>query len=160
MVTLFVGQWFRTPAPSPRDFREDAAVQEYLARHFPRGTRTLSYYSGDIIRSGLTLPFTNLYHYNQLIRKGVVRDRVMPILIEKRHFGLILLDFDLENERSDYYLNYYLTPAIREAIRDHYRLSDTIELPGPEKMREEAKFYVWVPKPESSDGASAPAPAP
>lgn len=160
VVTLFVGQWFRMPAPSARDFREDAAVQEYLTQHFPRGTPTLSYYAGDVVRAGLALPFTNLYHYNQLIRKGVVRERVMPILIEKRRFGLILLDFDLGNEQSDYFLNYYLTPAMREAIREHYRLSDTIEMPGPEKLREEAKFYVWVPRAENAVGADPPAAAP
>ncbi len=160
VVTLFVGQWFRTPAPSPRDFHEDAAVQEYLTEHFPRGTPTLSYYAGDVVRAGLALPFSNLYHYNQLIRKGVVRERVMPILIEKRCFGLILLDFDMEKEQSDYYLNYYLTPEIRETIRANYALWDTIAMPGPEKLREEAKFYLWVPKPESSTGAIAPGAAP
>jgi hypothetical protein len=156
VVTLFVGQWFRTPTPSQRDFEKDSAVQTYLTSRFPRGTRTLSYYSGDVVRAGLTLPFTNLYHYNQLIRKGVVDGQEMPGLIAKRHFGLILLDFDLEKEQSDYYLNYYLTPAIREAIRANYRLSDTLDMPGPEQMREQAKFYVWVPN--SSGGSNRPAP--
>ena len=154
-VTLFVGLWGRMPTPSPRDFRDDANVQAYLTRQFPRGTRTLSYFSGDVIRAGLSLPFTNLNHYNQLIRKGLVSGEDVPGLIAQQRFGLILLDFDLEKEQSDYYVNFYLTPAMREAIGKRYRLADTLEMPSPEKMLEHAKYYVWVPK---SDSPNAPPP--
>lgn len=146
VVALFVGQWFRMPAPSPRDFRADTELQAYLTGRFPRGARALSYYSGDVLRAGLSLPFTNLYHYNKLIRKGLVSGEEMPRLIAQEHFQLILLDFDLEKEQSDYYVNLYLTPAIRDAIGKHYRLADTMEMPSPEKMLENGKYYVWIPK--------------
>ncbi|MBI4165530.1 MAG: hypothetical protein HY508_07335 [Acidobacteria bacterium] len=160
VVTLFVGQWFRTPAPSARDFQEDSALQAFLTSRFPRGTRTLSYHSGDVIRAGLALPFTNLYHYNQLIRNGVVDGQEMPGLITQRHFGLILLDFDLHNEPSDYYAEFYLTRAIRDSICTHYHQVETIDMPGPERIRDYAKLYVWVPNSESAADSSGPAPAP
>jgi len=146
IVTLFVGQWFRASSPSTEDFRQDKAVQDYLQQHFPPGTPALSYYAGDIVRAGLALPFTNLYHYNQLIRKGVVSDRDMTGLLAKHHFGAVVLDFDLEKEGVNYYTEYYLTQTIRSAIQVNYQLATVLEMPGPEKLREEAKFYVWVPR--------------
>jgi len=156
IVTLFVGQWFRTASPSPQNFREDAVVQKYLAERFPPGTRALSYYAGDIVRAGLALPFTNLYHYNQLIRKGVISDREMIGLLESRRFRLVVLDFDLEAEGPNYYTEYYMTAPIRAAIQANYQLSSALEMPGPEKLREEAKFYIWVPRPQAASDGLAP----
>ena len=142
--------------PDAGDFREDAEVQAYLTSRFPRGARALSYFSGDLLRAGLSIPFTNLFHYNKLIRKGLVSGQEMPRLIARGYFRVILLDFDLEKEESDYYRNLYLTQAIREAIREHYSLADTLEMPAPERMLDHAKFYVWIPRPGLNPMAPLP----
>jgi hypothetical protein len=159
IFTLFVGQWFRASSPSTEDFRQDKAVQNYLQQHFPPGTPALSYYAGDVVRAGLALPFTNLYHYNQLIRKGVVSDRDMTGLLAKHHFGAVVLDFDLEKEGVNYYTEYYLTQTIRSAIQANYQLATVLEMPGPEKLRDEAKFYVWVPRTPAEGKSQSAAPA-
>ena len=145
IVTLFVGQWFRTPTPTPKEFGQDRAAQDYFRRHFLPGTRVLSYYTGDMVRSGLQTPITNLYHYNQLVRKGALNDREMVTQLETHYFGVVVVDFDLQTERESYWLDFYLTERIRRAIQANYHLAATVEMPGPEKLREEARFYVWVP---------------
>ena len=146
VFTLFVGQWFRMSSPSTEDFRQDKAVQDYLHQHFPPGTPALSYYAGDVVRAGLALPFTNLYHYSLLVRKRATSNRDMISLLEKHYFGAVMLDFDLESERSDYYAEYYMTQSMRAAVRANYRLAATLGMPEPEKIRRDARFYVWVPR--------------
>lgn len=148
VVSLFAGQgrWTGTPVPSPKDFAVDRAVQEFFRQHFSPGTRVLSYYTGDMVRAGLVTPITNLYHYNQLVRKGTLRDGDMVTQLENHYFALVVVDFDLQAERIPYFLDFYLTEKIRRAIQANYQLAATVEMPGPEKLREEARFYVWVPR--------------
>ena len=157
IVALFVGQWFRTPIPSMQNFSQDRGVQEYLQQQFSRGTPALSYYAGDMVRAGLALPFTNLYHYNQLIRKGVVSDRDMTGLLAHHYFGAVVLDFDLEKEGPNYYTEYYLTQSLRSAIRANYQLATVLDMPGLEKLRDEARFYVWIPRAPGGVNPEAPA---
>jgi hypothetical protein len=77
-------------------------------------------------------------------------------LLESRHFGLVMLDFDLETEGPNYYTEYYMTAPIRAAIQANYQLPSALEMPGPEKLREEAKFYIWVPRSQAASGGLAP----
>jgi len=146
VVALFFGQWFRTPIPSMQNFRQDRAVQNYLRQQFPPGTLALSCCAGDMVRAGLALPFTNLYHYSQLIRKGVVSDRDMTGLLAKHHFGAVVLDFDLGKEGVNYHAEYYLTQSLRSAILQNYQLMTSIEMPAREKLSPEGRFYVWIPR--------------
>ena len=148
VVTLFAGQgrWTGTPVPSPREFAQDRAVQEFFHQHFSPGTRVLSYYTGDMVRAGLETPITNLYHYNQLVRKGRLDDGDLVAQLENHYFGLVVVDFDLQTEKDTYFLDFCLTEKIRRAIEASYQLTATMEMPGPEKLREEARFYVWVPQ--------------
>jgi hypothetical protein len=73
-----------------------------------------------------------LNHYNQLVRKGLVSGEDMPGLIAQQRFGVILLDFDLEGEKSDYYVNFYLTPAMPMPSESTIAWR-TMEMPSPER---------------------------
>ncbi len=146
VVALFLGQWFAPGAPRPEDFARDRAVQDYLRRNFAPHTPALGYYSGDLVRSGLETPISNLYHYTWLIRKGRLSDRDLVAQLGRSRYGVVVLNFDLERERDPNRMEYYLTKSVRQAIQANYRLADSLEMPGPEKFRVEDRFYAWVPK--------------
>lgn len=153
-VALFTGQWFRTAVPTFRDFAQDRAAQDYFRSRFAPGTRVLSYYTGDMLRAGLKTPITNLYHHSQLVRKGTLSEGDMVAQLENHDFGAVVIDFDPRTEKESYFLNFYLTEGVRRAIQANYQLATTLEMPEPEKLRPEARFYVWVPR--TGAGADSP----
>jgi hypothetical protein len=146
VVTLFTGQFFTPPPPSPRDFDLDRALQDYLRTNFPPGTRALSYYAGDMLRAGLDMPVSDIYQRTLLTRQGALDDRDIVTQLEKHYFAVVVVDFDLQTERERYWLDMYLTERMRRAIQAEYQLAAVMEMPGPEKLRKEARFYVWVPQ--------------
>ncbi len=152
-VTFFLGQWFAPPAPRPADFARDRAVQDYLRRNFAPHSPALGYYAGDLVRAGLETPISNLYHYSWLIRKGRLSDRDLVAQLGRSRYGVIVLNFDLQREKDPDRTEYYLTEPLRQAIRANYRLAASLEMPGPEKLRPDDRFYLWVPSP--SGGAVA-----
>ena len=108
-ITIFLGQWFAEAPPEPSNFSRDQAVQDFLRQNFSPGTPALSYFAGDLVRAGLETPITNPYHYAQLIRKGALSDQDLVNQLQARRFGVVVLNFDLEAEKDDYWANYYLT---------------------------------------------------
>lgn len=150
MGTLLAGQLIKPHAPTVEDFRRDQNVQQYLRSHFAPGTPALSYYAGDVVRAGLTLPVSDLYLYNQLIVKGTIDGRDLKGLIEKRQFGLILLGFDLQKEGKGPVADFYLTGPIRRSILANYQLKETLAMPLAGRLRLLPLFYVWVPGPPSA----------
>lgn len=139
---------FAPSTPSRRDFERDRTVQDYLRANYPAGTRALSYYAGDMIRAGLELPVSDLFQYNWLIRAGALDDRGIITQLEKHKYGVIVVDIDLETEKQKYWLDYSLTEPVRRAIQTEYRLAATLEMPDVEKLRSEARLYIWVPRSE------------
>jgi hypothetical protein len=145
-LTVFLGQWFAPRPPNQHDFVADYSVQEYLRRNFSPGTQAFSYYAGDLVRAGLQVPFTNIYHYVQLVRNGTVPEWELVDQLDQRRFGLIVLNFDLKASGDDYWANYYLTAAMRRAILLKYRPAATLDLPGPEKFESSDRMYSWIPR--------------
>ena len=146
VVSLFLGQWGRAEAPAPSVFKQDRAVQDYYRGHFPRGTAGLSYYIGDMVRSGLSTPMTNVYHYTFLVRKGTLPDEYLIQAIRNHAFGVVVLGFDLQAEEGSVWAEHWLTKPMRDAIRAEYQLSDMLEMPKPESVRHPAWLYILVPR--------------
>ncbi len=138
--------WPGFPAPKPEDAVRDRELQSYLRAKFAPGTPALGYYVGDLIRAGLDVPFTNLYHYTQLMRKGTCSDRSLVEQLRDHRYGVVLLDFNLKTHDDDYMANFYLTAATRRAILDSYGVAAVFGLPGPEKRPVNDAAYVWVPR--------------
>ncbi len=146
VVATALALLFVPSAPSRRDFERDRALQDYLRANIPPGTRALSYYAGDMIRAGLELPVSDIYQHTWLTRTGTLDDRGIVTQLEKRTYGVVVVDIDLEREKQKYWLDYCLTEPVRRAIQTEYRLAATLEMPDMEKLRGEARLYIWVPR--------------
>ncbi len=146
-VSLFLGQEPTTHVPKAPDFASDRAIQAYLRSNFPPQTPALSYYAGDLVRAGLDTPVSDLYHLSWLIRKGSLSDRDLLAQLERRRFGVVVLNFDLEREEESGEVDFYLTEPIRRFIQANYRPAASLEMPRPERMLASDRFYSWVPRP-------------
>jgi len=136
--------WFTPATPRRQDFERDRAIQVYLREHFPNDTLALGYYTADLLRAGLKTPITNLYHYNQLIRKGILSDQALLDQLRDHRFGVILLTYDIQTQSSTH-PPAYLTERLRQAILRNYVLAASQEMPAPQKFQEDDRWYVWVP---------------
>jgi hypothetical protein len=143
---LVAGQWYTPPAPKPADFAEYNAVQSFFRRSFPRHARALGFRGGDLVQAGLDTPFADLFQTELLARRGIVSDQDLVARIRARWFSVIVLDFDLEKERDPFWLNFYLTGATRDAIEQNYQIVQKLEIPLPERLRKEDRFYIYVPR--------------
>jgi len=154
-VSLLAGQLFTPSLPRPDDFARDQALQDYLRKNFPPRTRALGYYTGDLVRAGLSTPVSNLFQYVQLIGTGALADRDLAESLEKREFGVIILTFDLEAGIDERCLKNYLTSRLATAIKDNYQPHASLDLPGPEKFHSTDRFYAWVPRARAPTGDQA-----
>ncbi|MBI4166176.1 MAG: hypothetical protein HY508_10635 [Acidobacteria bacterium] len=146
VVSLFLGQWGRGEAPSPQAFKQDQAVQEFYRRRFLRGTMGLSYYVGDMIRSGLSTPIPNVYHYTFLVRRGTLSDEYLIQMVRNHGFGVVVLGFDPQAEEGTIWAEHWLTKPMRDAIRAEYQVADKLTMPRPESIRHPAWLYICVPR--------------
>lgn len=142
---LFLGQWYTPTAPKPADFESYRALQSYLARNFPPGTKALDTSPGDMLQAGFQVPFTSPYQLSHLARRGIVSGDGLVAAIRAREFSLIALNFDLQREYDSSVLNYYLTGPMRNAIALNYSLSGSLEAPQPERFRRQDRIYFYVP---------------
>jgi len=134
-------------SPSPVDFARDRELQLFLREHFPPGTPAASYYSGELVRAGLDIRHTSLWHYVQLVRKGTLSGSKFLQEIQDRKFGAILLDFDLKRNRNDRIANLTLTPEFRAAILANYSLLAALPMPRVEiTSNNDGQFFIWVPR--------------
>jgi hypothetical protein len=145
-VTLLVGQLFTTDPPRREDFARDRAVQDFLRRNFPPPAAALSYYTGDLVRAGLDVPISNLFHSVWLIRKGTFSERPLLDQLQRRRFQAIVVNHDLRNKKAPDEPDSFLTEAMRQAILTNYQVMTELEMPGPEKFHSDDRFYVWVPR--------------
>jgi hypothetical protein len=145
LLALIMGQFFAQGAPSAQDFSRDRDIQKFLRQNFPSHTRALGFYAGDLIRAGLDSPFSDLYQYTQLIRKGTLPDRDLRAAIEQRRFGVIVVGLDLKDENAHFPFDYYFNKSLRHAILQNYRLAASLDLPEIETQYAEDHFNVWVP---------------
>jgi hypothetical protein len=145
-IMLFAGQWSTKAAPQPSDFAHHDAMQQFLRQHFPRHAEGLSANPGELLQAGLETPYSGLFTLVQLSHRGVVSDRDLAAQIRARRFSVIVLGFDLSRESDPYWLNFYLTPATREAIEQGYACAESLEMPTPEKERPLDRYYIYVPQ--------------
>lgn len=151
-VLLFLGR-FAPPPPTSSDFPKDQELQDYLRQTFPAGTRALGYYTGDLIRAGLDAPVSDLYLYSQLVRKGTIMGDPLASALERQEIRVVVLTFDLSGGKDMECQKRYLTDRLAGAIRRHYQLLTTLEMPGPERHHLEDRSYVWVPRPQNDAAA-------
>jgi hypothetical protein len=149
-VTLFAGQFFTPSAPRPDDFARDRVLQDYLRKTFPPRARALGYYTGDLLRAGLDTPISDLYQYAQLVRAGRLSARDLTVALEGREFSVITLTFDLQAGKDQNCLKRYLTEPWAKTIRENYKPTESLPLPGQEKLHADDRFYAWVPRPDAS----------
>jgi hypothetical protein len=163
-IALFAGQWYTPPAPDPAAVRQFDALQSYFRTKFPPHARAIGLRSGDLVQAGLDTPFSDLLQTKTLAQRGVLSDKYLLKQIRADWFSLIVLDFDLQKETDPIWLNYYLTPAAREAIKSSYRVVDSLQVPDPEKLWKQDRFYIYVPRSNElhenrSAGLSVPKPS-
>ena len=145
-ISLFFAQWLTRPAPRPEDFERDRIVQDYLRGHFVPRTPVLAYQVGDCVRAGLGAPISDLYQYAQLYLSGRLPDQNFEAQFRERRFGAVILNFDIQKE-DNHKLDLFRFPKPwAEAIRRDYEPAVTLEMPGPEKLFDDDRFYVWVPR--------------
>lgn len=144
-ATLVLAQLRPYPPPQRADFDRDRAVQDFLRHNFPPRSLALSYYIGDLVRAGLETPITNLFHYTQLVRMHTLSDRDLLAQLRDHRYSLVVLNFDLMRETDPEVTDAYLSPSLRQAILQCYRLGATLEMPKPERSRAGDRFYAWVP---------------
>ena len=80
-----------------------------------------------------------------MTRKGILSDRELLAELGDRRFGVILVNFDLERNEPLRYSQDYLTKAVRQAIVARYHVAASLEMPAPEKIDPDDRFYVWAP---------------
>jgi hypothetical protein len=157
-VMLFFGQWFAPGAPRAEDFARDRAVQEFLRSNFAHHARALGYYPGDLLRAGLDTPVTDPFQYSQLVFQGRLPDRNLLMELNGRSFAVIVAHYDLRDEGIARHRIDRLPDSWGEAILQNYQLQTTIEMPRPERLLPEDRFYVWVPRlgPQGAGAQSTP----
>jgi len=145
-IALFAGQWYTPPAPDPGAARQYQALQSYFRTNFPPHARAVGLRVGDLVQAGLDTPFSDLLQTKILDERGVLSERHFLKQIRAGWFSVIVLDFDLQKETDPIWLNYYLTPAARAAINSSYRMVDSLQIPEPEKLWQQDRFYIYVPR--------------
>jgi Dolichyl-phosphate-mannose-protein mannosyltransferase len=159
-IALVAGQWYTPPPPGPGAVRQFDAFQSYFRTKFPSHPRAMGLRSGDLVQAGLDTPFSDLLQTRILAQRGVVSDDYLIKQIRADWFSVIVLDFDLNTGADPVWLNYYLTSGTRDAIRSSYVLLDSLQVPEPEKLWPQDRFYIYVPKSSKLQGISSSAPAP
>lgn len=154
VLMVFAGQWSTKPAPRPSDFVQHEAVLDYLRSNFPAGAKALGPAPGDLMQAGLRTPYAGIFTLTQLVRRGILSDRDLVSAIRSHQFCVIALNFDVWRERDPYWLRFYLTAPMIQAIQDEYVLATSLDLPLPERERPEDRFYAYVPR--AAAGATAP----
>jgi hypothetical protein len=145
-IMLFAGQWSTKPAPQPSDFAQHTAVESFLRQNFPRHAKALSASPGELLQAGLETPFSGLFQLAQLAQRGVISDRDLAVQIRGRQFSVIVLNLDLQQERDPFWLYYNLTPATLDAIEHSYVLSVSLDMPAPQKLRAQDRYYFYEPE--------------
>ncbi|MBZ5515432.1 MAG: hypothetical protein LAN62_11465 [Acidobacteriia bacterium] len=151
---LFLGQFMTLPVPAAGDFKRDEVIQQYLRNNFSAKAPALSYYAGDLLRAGLSLPISDLYQYSQIIRKGTLPGDHLISSVEEHHYKVIVLSCDLgRGDWEQSCVKRYLTPELAQAILKNYHLVKRLEFPLPERAGSADHFYAWVPR---SNAEAAP----
>jgi hypothetical protein len=145
-IMLLAGQWSTKGPPQRVDFDRHNAMQAFLRQNFPPHSEALGASPGDLLQAGLDAPFSGLFTFVQLAHRGILSDRDLAAQIANRRFSAIVLTLDLSHEQDPYWLNFYLTPATREAIEQRYTRMDILDMPTPLKQRPQDRYYVYVPK--------------
>lgn len=151
-IALFFAQFFNPPGPVSADFAADRAIQEYLRRTFPRGTPALSHYAGDLGRAGLELPISNFDQYRYLVAQGRISTQELVGQLESRRYRVIVLNFELQPPSSPSRGKSDLPAPWDRAIFANYKLAADLEMPGPERIFADDRFYVWVARADPAGG--------
>jgi hypothetical protein len=149
-VGLVAGQLYTPPAPSAAAFTQNAALQSFFRQSYPAGSRALGFREGDLLLAEFDTPFADLFQTELLSKRGVVPDGELIERIRGRWFSVIVLDFDLQTERDQFRLDFYLNEPIRRAIAENYEISATMPTPSPEKLWEQDQFYIYVPRAQAA----------
>jgi hypothetical protein len=147
-IMLIAGQWLTEPSPQPSDIIQHNAMQFFLRRNFPPDASALGPNPGELLQAGLKAPFSGLFELAQFHRGGVVADRDLADQIHQRRFAVIILSFDVQKEKDPYWMMFYGTPAILDAVKTDYELAANLGMPAPIRQRQQERFYVYVPRRE------------
>jgi hypothetical protein len=156
LVTMFVGTIVCPLGLRPDDFQRDRAIQDFLRRSFPPGTKALGHYTGDLIRAGLETPISDIWQHAALVKNRRLSDEGLGSQIRGKCFGVIVLTYDLKSVGGNVRSINVLNDRLRRAILENYRRIATLPLPQPEMLNVHSnRFDAWVPRPQ----AGTPVPA-
>jgi len=138
LVHIIVGS-----SPTSQDFYEDRAVQAFLRGTLPAGTPALGIVTGDLLRAGLSTPYTDLYQYSWLVCQGKLENESLAAQVRQRRFGVILLTDDLTSESGAHNpWGMCLPEPLHQAILQNYRLARTFRF----QVWELRRYYAWAPR--------------
>jgi hypothetical protein len=154
-IMLVAGQRFEPRAPQPADVAKYKAMQSFLVRNFPPGSRSLGPHPGGLLQGGLEAPFSGLFELAVFAHRGLVSDQDLIAEIQGRRFAVVVSHFDISQERDPYWLRFYATPAILRAIDTDYQIDTSLDMPATLKQRPQDRFYVYVPRPRVAASTSS-----
>jgi hypothetical protein len=134
------------PVPEARDFEADRAMQDFLRSRFPAKTKALGYYTGDLVRAGLDTPITDIFAYGTLVGLGKISEQGAVSQLRRQRFGVIVTYFDVRTTRTEVRPDFILTEPLRQELLRSYQLLATLDLPGPEVIQPQDRFYAWIPR--------------
>ena len=144
-VMLVGGQLFEPARLETSDVARYKALQSFLVGHFPPHASSLGPNPGELLQARLEAPFSGLFEVAAFARSGHVSDQGVVAHIQDQRFAVIILHFDVSKERDPYWLKFYATPAVLQAIGTNYLLDQSLAMPAPLRQRAQDRFYIYVP---------------
>lgn len=145
-LAVVAGQWYTPPAPNHADVAQYNALESFLRHTASPGSRALGFRGGDLVQAGFDTPFADLFQTELLSRRGIASDECLLTRIRDRWFSVIVLDSDLRETGNARLVDMYLTERARELIEQNYIMTGQIGVPSPERLSEQDRFYIYVPR--------------
>jgi len=145
-IALFVARFFVPSAPQPDAFAPDRAIQDFLRGRFPPQTRVFTRNAGDVIRAGLDVPISDLDQYLYLVSTGTFSVGEQEAQLRAHRYGAVVLYLDIQSRNNlKVRVAGFPQPWVL-AILEGYEETGSLEMPGPEKVYDDDRFHVWVPR--------------
>lgn len=144
-VMLVGSQLFEPARLETSDVARYKALQSFLVGHFPPHAPSLGPNPGELLQARLETSFSGLFEVAAFARSGHVSDQGVTAQIQDQRFAVIIFHFDVSKERDPYWLKFYATPAIVQAINTNYELDQSLAMPAPLRQRVQDRFYIYVP---------------
>lgn len=155
-ILVFVGLITAMPWLPRSETSQNSAAWQLVQqlRTKARGKVAFGVLPADFLRAGLHVPITDAFQFGQLVRRGSVSEANFLHSIERREYGIIVIDCELGSGRCSDGPGAYLSPQAVAEIAANYFFDSSLELPPAVKSNTFQKAYVWLPKKNSIESAT------